>query len=78
MAVSGRHYVFADLTPGKEPSYPLNRRLGRPQSRSGYFGGGKKKSVVPAGVRTPDRQVRSVVTILTELSQYQGCNSRLS
>jgi hypothetical protein len=26
------------FTPGKEPRYPLKRRLGGPQSRSGHFG----------------------------------------
>jgi hypothetical protein len=27
-----------DLTPGKDPQYPLDRRLGEPQSRSGRRG----------------------------------------
>jgi len=75
MAVSGQHYVFAALTPGKELRYPLNLRLGSLQSRSGCFGE-KKKSLVPAGVRIPDHKVRSVVTILIELFQYQSCNSK--
>jgi hypothetical protein len=35
MEVSGRLHAQAALPPGKEPRYPLDRRLGGPQSRSG-------------------------------------------
>jgi hypothetical protein len=35
----------------KSPCYPLDRRLGGPQSRSGHSG---EKFPVPAGTRTPD------------------------
>jgi hypothetical protein len=37
--VSGQHHALAALYPwGKDPQYPLYRRLGRPQSRSGHRG----------------------------------------
>jgi hypothetical protein len=37
MQASGQLHAPAALPPGKEPWYPLNRRLGGPQSRSGCF-----------------------------------------
>jgi hypothetical protein len=36
---------------GKNPRYPLDRRLGGPQSRSGRLG--EEKILDPAGTRTP-------------------------
>jgi hypothetical protein len=37
--VSGQHHAPAALYPrGKGPRYPLDRRLGGPQSRSGHRG----------------------------------------
>jgi len=33
--VSGHLHTLAALPPGKDPWYPLDRRLGGPQSRSG-------------------------------------------
>jgi hypothetical protein len=39
MGVSGQHHVPAALYPlGKDPRYPLYRRLGGPKSRSGHRG----------------------------------------
>jgi len=38
MEVSGQLHAPAALPPGKEPWYPLDRRLGGPQSRSGRGG----------------------------------------
>jgi hypothetical protein len=35
MEVSGQLHAPAALPPGKSPWYPLDRRLGGPQSRSG-------------------------------------------
>ena len=49
------------FTPGRT-RYPLYRRLGGSQGRSGT--GGKSH---PTGIRSPDRPARSSVTILTEL-----------
>jgi len=36
--LGGQPHVPAALSQGKKPRYPLNRRLGGPQSRSGSFG----------------------------------------
>jgi hypothetical protein len=36
--VSGQLHAPAALTPGKETLYPLDRRLGEPQNRSGRRG----------------------------------------
>jgi hypothetical protein len=35
MEASGQHHAPAALPQGKSPYYPLDRRLGGPQSRSG-------------------------------------------
>ena len=42
--------------------YPLDRKLGGPQSWSGRFGG-EYKSLVPTGIRTPARPVRSLIAV---------------
>jgi hypothetical protein len=42
MAVSGKLHAPAALPPWKEPRYPLDRKLGRPQGRSGRCGGSDK------------------------------------
>jgi hypothetical protein len=39
------------FTPGESPRYPLNRRLGEPQNRSGRFG--EEKILDPSGIRIP-------------------------
>jgi hypothetical protein len=50
MEVSGQLYAPAALPPGKEaPWYPLDRRLGGPQIRSG-LGGEEKNSHPPPGI----------------------------
>ena len=36
LKVSGQHHAPGHFTPGKEPRYPLNRRLGGPRSSSGH------------------------------------------
>jgi hypothetical protein len=43
MGVSGQLRAPAALPPGKEPRYPLDRRLGGPQGRSGRGGEETKK-----------------------------------
>jgi hypothetical protein len=48
--------------PGKGQRCPLNRRLGGPQSPSERFG---EKKRVPAGIRTPDRALRTLINIMT-------------
>jgi hypothetical protein len=42
VGVSGQLHASAALISGKEPLYPLDRRLGGPQSRSGR--GGEEKN----------------------------------
>ena len=37
MEISGKIHAPAALSAGKNPPYPLNRRLGGPQSQSGRF-----------------------------------------
>jgi hypothetical protein len=44
MEVLGEHHALAALLPGKS-RYPLNRRLGGPQSRPGRYG--ENKNVFP-------------------------------
>jgi hypothetical protein len=51
MEVSGQLHAPAALPPGKEPWYPLDRRLGGPQSRSGR-GGEEKNSQPPPETET--------------------------
>jgi hypothetical protein len=62
MEVSGQLHAPAALPPGKDPPpwYPLVRRLGGPQSRSGR--GGEEKNSQPPPEIEPS-------AILTELSR---------
>ena len=52
--VDGQRHVPAVLPPGKT-RYPLYRRLGGPQGRSGRV----RKISPPTGIRSPDRPARS-------------------
>jgi hypothetical protein len=45
MEVSGHPHAPAALPPGKSPGYPVDGRLGGPQSRSGR--GGEEKNSQP-------------------------------
>jgi len=58
MEVSGQLHVPAASPPGKNPWYPLDRRLGRPQSGLDTV---VKKNIPspPAVTRTPDHPARS-------------------
>jgi hypothetical protein len=56
----------AALPPGKEPRYPLDRRLGGPQSRSGLCGGDKILSLLGIEHRS---SIPSPITTPTELSR---------
>jgi hypothetical protein len=49
MELSGQLHAAAALPQGKSPRYPLDRRLGGPQSRSGR-GGEEKNSHPPPGI----------------------------
>jgi hypothetical protein len=64
--VSGQLRAPVALPPGKD-WYPLDRRLGEPQSHSGR-GGEEKNSQPPPGIEhyDPDRPARSLVARLTK------------
>jgi hypothetical protein len=62
--VGGQGHASAALPLG-ENRYPLYRRLGRPQGRSGQV----RKNPDSTGIRYLDRSARSVVAIPTELSR---------
>jgi hypothetical protein len=49
---------------GKSPQYPLDRRLGRTQGRSGRYG--KEKNLVPL----PGIETRNLVDIPTALPRF--------
>jgi hypothetical protein len=49
MEVSGQFHAPAALPQGKSPWYPLDRRLGGSQNRSGR-GGEEKNSQLPPGI----------------------------
>jgi hypothetical protein len=49
MEVIGQIHAPAALLPGKNPRYPLDRRLGEPQSRFRH-GGEEKNSQPPSGI----------------------------
>jgi len=51
MEMNGQLHAPAALTPGKLPPYPLDRRLGGPQSRSGH--GGEEKNSQPPPRMSP-------------------------
>jgi hypothetical protein len=64
-ALDGDLPVPAALLPGKDPRYPLHRRLDGPQSP--YGRGGEEKNFCPCRELNPGRPARNLVTILTEL-----------
>jgi hypothetical protein len=73
MGVSGWRYTLVTLYPqGKDPQYPLDRRLGGPQSRSRHRGK-RTNPHASAGDRTSIAQSSSLQpdTILTELPRLQ-------
>jgi hypothetical protein len=70
MGVSGQRHAPAALYPrGKDPRYPLDRRLGGTQSRSGLDAGARRKILCPCRGSNLNRPiVQPVVTpILPEL-----------
>jgi len=52
---------------GKSPWYPLDSRLGGPQSQYGYCGKEKKSHLLPCWESNPSHPAHSLVMILTEL-----------
>jgi hypothetical protein len=69
MEVSGQIHTPAALPPRKEPWYPLDRRLGGPQSRSGR-GGEEKNSQPLPGLEPSIIQPVTQRYILDDLSCY--------
>jgi hypothetical protein len=70
MEVCGQLHAPAALSPGKSPLYPLDRRLGKSQSRSGRRG--EEKMFRP---RQGLKQVYSVVQTMTKtlyILSYSG------
>jgi hypothetical protein len=70
MEVSGQFQAPLPHSQGKSPWYPLDRRLGGSQSRSGR--GGEEKNIQPPPEIEPynsERPTRNLVVIPTELSR---------
>jgi hypothetical protein len=66
-SVGGQLHASATLLPGNNPSYPLDRRLGGPWSRSGWGGEEKNPQPLP-GLEAPI--IQSVAQrYTTELSE---------
>lgn len=63
--MTGDPHAPTALPPRKNTWYPLNNRLGGNKSQSGSFE--KDLSLVCADIRTPNRPVRSLFTVLPEL-----------
>jgi len=73
--VSGQLHVPATLPQGKRPQYPLDRRLGGRQSRSGRSGE-EKNPQPPPGIEplNPDRPARTdrAITVDLRVMKQQG------
>jgi hypothetical protein len=69
MEVSGYLHTLTTLPHGKNPQYPLNRRLDGPQKCSGQFGEKRNLLLLPGITpRSLENPAHSLVTILTGLS----------
>jgi hypothetical protein len=69
MEVSGQLRAPAILPRVKSRRYPLDRKLGGLQSRSGRSGEGKKSHHSTSRELNPSRSHRSLFSILTELTR---------
>jgi hypothetical protein len=72
MEVSGQLHVPAALLRGKRPWYPLDRRLGGPQSRSGR-GGEEKNSQLSPGIEPPNPDHSACSQ---DIRKHKACQSR--
>jgi hypothetical protein len=61
------------FTPREELWYPLNKRVGTPQSWSGHIG--EKKPTAPVGNQTHDCAAHNLVTILCYVQDSKGRSS---
>jgi hypothetical protein len=78
MGVSGQRHAPAALYPrGKDPRYPLYRRLGGPQSRSGHRRYRKNPLPLP-GIepRSPGRPARSQTLYCLSYPALDSCTSK--
>jgi hypothetical protein len=68
--VSGQHHLQAGFPPGKEPPYPLYRRLDGPHCRTGKFG---KENVILSlpGIRAMSRPSRSLVQSVLLIYEFR-------
>jgi hypothetical protein len=64
LEVTGQLHSPVALTPGKKPQYPLDRRLGGPQNRSGPSR--DEKILDPTGTWTPTLVVQPVAGCYTD------------
>jgi hypothetical protein len=69
MEVSGQLHTPSTLSPGKEPRYPMDMRLGGPQSRSrrcrkekSYTVGNRSRAVHPVACRYTDWPIPTPIT----------------
>jgi len=60
MEVRGHLHTPAALFPGESHQYPLHRRLGGPQSRSGFCSEGKRLHYCPCRKSNTGRPTRSL------------------
>jgi len=74
MEKRAEHHTPAILLPGKK-LHPLKRRLGSSDSLSGWFG---EEFLAYAGIWTPGRPTRGLVSVLTTLppQAYPKCKMR--
>jgi hypothetical protein len=64
------------FTPGKEPKYPFNRKLGGSQSRSGRFG--EEKISYVCRIRTPNRTLIAVPSTISRPRLYRVASVRIA
>jgi hypothetical protein len=66
--VGGQRHPPAALSPGKT-QYPLYRRLGGPQGRSGRV---RVDNLVSTGIRSPDRSARNDGPLAARVEETNG------
>ena len=71
MKASSQIHPTTALLPMKDRRYPLNRRLGGPQSRCGCIG--EMKNLLPlTGSQTPHHPAHSLATIYAPATSLHG------
>jgi hypothetical protein len=78
MEVRGQLHVSAALPKRKSPRYPLYRRLGGPQSRSGRYGEEKNSQPLPELEPLINQPVvQNYTTELSGLLRWEGIMNKL-